>query len=139
MKRWFISVSAIVAVVTLGALAAAGTEEKDPAGKTLFLKYKCQNCHSVTAVGIERKAAADAEESGATASKKKVVDLSSTGLDVKADWLPKYLKKLDTTAEGKKHVTSFKGTDAELTTLTTWLMEQKAPKPKAEGGAKPAE
>ena len=138
MKRWVIALSGIVVVVALGALAAAGTEEKDPAGKTLFLKYKCQNCHSVTAVGIERKASADAEESGATASKKKIVDLSSTGLDVKADWLPKYLKKLDTTKEGKKHVSTFKGTDEELTTLSAWLMELKAPKAKDDGGAKTA-
>lgn len=137
MKRWVIAVSGMMVVVALGALAATGEEQKEPAGKTLFLTYKCNSCHSVTAAGIERKASAEAAEPAAgAASEKKIVDLSSTGLDAKAEWLPKYLKKLETTKDGKKHLKGWKGTDEELTTLSAWLMEQKAPK--AEGGAKDA-
>jgi mono/diheme cytochrome c family protein len=138
MKRWVIAVSGMVCVVALGALAANGAEEKVPAGKTLFLTYKCESCHSVTAAGIERKSAAEAEGPGAATAKKKTVDLSSTGLDVKAEWLPKYLQKLETTKEGKKHIKAWKGTPEELATLSAWLMEQKAPKEKAEGAAKEA-
>lgn len=138
MKRWFMAVSGIVAVVAMGALAANGAEEKVPAGKSLFLKYKCESCHSVKSAGIERKAAADAAEPAEAGAKKKTVDLSSTGLDTKADWLPKYLKKLETTQEGKKHIKAFKGTDEELATLSAWLLEQKAPKAKAEGADKDA-
>lgn len=130
MKRWVVALSGMVVVVALGALAANGAEEKVPAGKTLFLDAKCNSCHSVEAAGIERKASADADEADAKDAKepkKKTVDLSSTGLTTKAEWLPKYLKKLETTKEGKKHVKSWKGTDEDLATLCAWLMEQKAP------------
>ena len=122
-------------VLTAGAgLALAQDEKKAPDGKDLFLAAKCNSCHSVTAAGIEKKKPT-AEEAAAAAKEKpdpnakKPPDLSSVGLDKKADWISKFITKKET-LDGEKHKKLYKGTDEELKTLSTWLGEQKAPKKK---------
>src|SRR5215204_6355290 len=113
------------------ALAAHGDTPAGPDGKALFTATanKCNTCHSITAAGIEKKkaeaSAADAKEK----SDKKPPDLSSVGLERKADWMGKFLMKTET-IKGEKHPRKFRGTDAELKTLATWLEAQKAPKKK---------
>ena len=141
MKRWTVAVLGLVSALALGALVASAEEAKDPAGKTLFLTYKCNSCHTIKAIGVEKRVAVEKEgekaDEPATTSKKKVSDLSSLGIDAKADWITKYLKKLEPAKDGKKHLKAFKGTDEELTTLSTWLETMKAEKTeKAEGTPK---
>ena len=85
-------------------------------GKDLFLKYKCNRCHSIQAEGIE----ATSER-----MKKKTPDLSNVGNRVEsAEWIVKWIKR-EIERDGKKHRGKFKGTDEELNTIAQWLMTLK--------------
>lgn len=143
MKRIVITTLGLaVAVALWGSVRAEEAKDaKEPAGKKLFVENKCNSCHSIDAAGIEKKkaetaAAATGEKKEAAAAEKttttvpahKAPDLSSVGLDQTSEWMGKFLKKEVATKEGKKHMKLWKGTDADLTTLTAWLGEQKAEK-----------
>jgi cytochrome c1 len=129
-------VSLVVAFLAVGAgIALAQDEKKAADGKDLFLAAKCNTCHSVTAAGIEKKKptaeeAKTAEKEKPDPDEKKPPDLSSVGLDHKADWIAKFITKKET-LDGEKHKKLYKGTDEELKTLSTWLASQQAPKKKA--------
>jgi mono/diheme cytochrome c family protein len=112
----------------LAALAARG-DTPAPDGKALFTSNKCNTCHTLTAAGIEKKKAEASAEDAKEKSDKKAPDLSSVGLERKADWIGKFLMKTET-IKGDKHPRKFRGTDAELKTMATWLEAQKAPKKK---------
>ena len=146
MKRIVITTLGLaVAVALWGSVRAEEAKDaKEPAGKKLFVENKCNSCHSIDAAGIEKKKAesqaADAKAAPAGEKKEaaaektttvpthKAPDLSSVGVDQTSEWMGKFLKKEVTTKEGKKHMKLWKGTDADLTTLTAWLGEQKAEK-----------
>ena len=115
----------------IAALAAHGETPAAPDGKALFTgtANKCNTCHTITAAGIEKKKAEPSAEETKEKSEKKPPDLSSVGLERKADWIGKFLMKTET-IKGEKHPRKFRGTDAELKTLATWLESQKAPKKK---------
>jgi len=104
-------------------VAAAAAQDKPAAaakdGKTLFLDNKCNTCHTIQVQSIPKKKAepTDAKEEK---SEKKPPDLSAVGLERKAPWMSKYLMKTEA-IKGEKHGRKFRGTEAELTTLTTWL------------------
>jgi cytochrome c553 len=137
-------------------VAAVGDEAAAPAnkGKELFLSNKCNSCHTIAAQSIEKAAkasetakpaeakeapAAAPAEGATTTTTKKAPDLSAVGLDLKADFIVKYLQKLETIKE-KKHMKKFMGTDEELTQVAAWLAEQKdaAAAAKMNGAAKEA-
>jgi len=117
--------SVVVALLTVGAVLAFADDDRALTAKDIFLANKCNLCHGVSAVGIEKKKST----SGDAESAKKAPDLSSVGLDKKADWIAKFLLKKET-LDGEKHKKLFKGSDAELKTLSMWLESQKAPKKK---------
>jgi cbb3-type cytochrome oxidase cytochrome c subunit len=143
MNRWVVAVLCGVVAAAMGGVSWA-EEVKDPEGKTLFLKYKCNSCHSVDVAGIAKKVVVEEKEAAVTAtkavaegkdeagaapaSKKKPPDLSGAGIDVKADWIVKFLKKLETTKAGKKHMKAWKGTDKELEEVSGWLATMKTAK-----------
>ena len=106
---------------------AAWSDDSIPAGpngKDVFLKYRCNSCHTIKAQGVEKKAAA--EEAGEKSdSDKQPPDLSDVGKKVKADWIAKFLLKQEK-LDGELHRKKFRGTDAELKTVATWLEAQKA-------------
>jgi cytochrome c1 len=128
-------ISLVFAILAVGAGGALAQEEKKADGKDLFLAAKCNTCHSVTAAGIDKKKPTEAEAAEAAKTtkadkdEKKPPDLSSVGLDKKADWIAKFLTKKET-LDGEKHKKLYKGTDEELKTLSAWLELQKAPKKK---------
>jgi len=113
------------------ALSAHSETPAAPDGKALFTgtTNKCNTCHSLTGAGIEKKKAEATAEDAKEKSDKKPPDLSSVGLERKADWIGKFLMKTET-IKGDKHPRKFRGTEAELKTLATWLEAQKAPKKK---------
>jgi cytochrome c2 len=113
-------------VTALAGLAATASAASTPEGQTIFVKYKCQSCHSIATAGLEKKKAAaeDAEEATAATAdktKKEPPDLSAVGVSHKASWMTAFLMKKEKTKEGKLHTKKFKGTDAELKKLTAWL------------------
>lgn len=101
--------SAFIMLLFVSALLANTGD--DPKGKTVFESSKCNNCHSVEALKIEKT------------GKMKAPDLSNAGA-FKQDFLEKFLQKKEE-IEGKKHPAAFKGTDADLKELTKWLSSQK--------------
>jgi cbb3-type cytochrome oxidase cytochrome c subunit len=122
----------LVSVSIVAATAFAAEQASTPAardGKTIFLENKCNSCHSVQTLKIEKKQGAEEEKSVDKDDKVKPPDLSSVGLERKADWMAKFLLKKEM-IDGKKHRKLFKGSEADLKTLTTWLETQKAPKKK---------
>ena len=95
---------------------AAKTTAKVADAKPVFLKYKCNSCHTIESQGITKKAAAgEAAESG-----DKPPDLSGVGVDRNATWIVSFLQKKEK-LEGKLHMKKFRGTDAELQKLAGWL------------------
>lgn len=98
-------------------------------GKELFLKHKCNECHAISAAGIEVAAEDDAggedpfggEEEG---EDEEAPDLSSVGKEQTAAWIADYLKKKEK-LDGKKHRKRFKGPEAELKALSDYLAGMK--------------
>ena len=121
MKRWTVIAMSAVALLAWGHVSWAA---KAPDGKPVFLKYKCNMCHSIEAVQIAKKALPD---EGETATKMKPPDLSSVGLDKKADWIALFMQKKEK-LDGELHPKMFRGTSSELKTLTAWLETMTAPK-----------
>jgi cbb3-type cytochrome oxidase cytochrome c subunit len=107
--------------------AKADTKAKIPAGQKLFLDNGCNSCHTMKGQGIEKKKSATATEATAStpaAAPSKVPDLSAVGLERDQAWMTKFLLKTETLHD-KKHMKTWKGTEADLATLTAWLAEQK--------------
>jgi cytochrome c2 len=137
----------IVAVVALGLCATVPSARAAEASKgaKLFVKNRCTTCHSVKAVGIEKKAAETGDAaSDAAKAKRKPPDLSGIGLEHDAAWFSRWLQKKET-IEGKTHMKKFLGPAGDLKTVTEWLASLKmnedgTPKTAAEKPAdKPAE
>jgi mono/diheme cytochrome c family protein len=100
------------------AAAPAAPDAKPKDGKTLFADNHCTSCHSIAAVGIEKKKPAAGVEEEKT--DKKPPDLSDVGAKQKPAWMVKFLTK-QVKLDDELHPKKFRGTDADLTTLTTWL------------------
>lgn len=127
-----LATAAVALAVPLAATVAeeaakADTEAKIPAGQKLFLDNGCNSCHSMKGQGIEKKKSATATEAKAAtpaAAPSKTPDLSAVGLERDQAWMTKFLLKTETLHD-KKHMKTWKGTEANLATLTAWLAEQK--------------
>lgn len=76
------------------------------AAKTLFASNGCTACHGVSAQGIS---------GGDTGP-----DLSTVGKTRNAKWIQDFLMKREA-LNGKKHMKTFKGSEADAQTLATWL------------------
>jgi len=90
-------------------------------GPEVFQAEKCTKCHSVAGAKIEGK------------KKPFVRDLSAVGAKRDAAWMTKYIlgevgipSKKDPAKE-KTHKAKWKGSDADLGTLTAWLATMKTP------------
>jgi cbb3-type cytochrome oxidase cytochrome c subunit len=127
-----LATAAVALAVPLAATVAeeaakSGAEVKIPAGQKLFLDNSCNSCHTMKGQGIEKKKSATATEATAAtpaAAPSKVPDLSAVGLEHDQAWMTKFLMKTETLHD-KKHMKTWKGTEADLATLTAWLAEQK--------------
>lgn len=98
-----------IAVVAIAMLAGAATNRENmPDGKSIFVASSCNTCHSITAVSIAKTGQSTAP------------DLSGEGLKHNADWIKQWLNK-EVAMNGKKHMKKWKGSDADLNTLATWL------------------
>jgi mono/diheme cytochrome c family protein len=114
---------------------AAGAAEADPAGKKLFLKNKCAQCHTITALKILKDEDGGEEEELAEGEEKRdPPDLSGVGNEQKPEWMVKFLKKIEK-LEGRKHKKKFKGSDEDLQAISDWLGTLKFDVPKDKGAA----
>ena len=105
-------------------LMEIGIGAEESAGKELFLKYKCNLCHSVSALNIpveeeeEEVAVEEGEE------ELEAPDLSGVGNNYTAEWIELYLRKKEN-IEGRKHKKRFKGPKNDRLALMAWLASQK--------------
>ncbi|MCC7430486.1 c-type cytochrome [bacterium] len=99
-------------------------EKKLPEGQKIFLKYGCNECHTVLAASIgksDKKSTDDEEEAAEKENEAiKPPDLSNIGNEKKGEWVDLYLRKKEA-IEGRKHKKRFKGNKEEKTTLVEWL------------------
>ena len=105
-----------------------GADAKAIPGKAMFLKYKCNSCHTVNAASIGKTKAEATEDDGWGDEEEKELDppdLSGVGLKRKAEWLHLYMRKKAANEEGRKHKKRFKGTKAERGVLVNWLVTLK--------------
>ena len=80
-------------------------------GKALFVKAKCNTCHSIESQGIE---AARGED--------KAPDMSNAAtLIPSAEWAKKFVLR-EEAKEGKKHRKPYKGTERDLEQIIDWLL-----------------
>jgi len=107
----------IVLTLLLLAVLYSGAAVGQPAGKLdpkgTFLAQKCNMCHSVPTVGIER-----------TVKSEKVKGPDLVNIKVDAAVLAKFLRKQGE-IDGKKHGKAFTGSDEELGALIAWIQSQK--------------
>jgi mono/diheme cytochrome c family protein len=126
MRRWLVIVLALAVGGVSWSARTWAAEGKTPAGQAVFIKYRCRSCHTIEALGIEKKVA-EGEEEEPTPKKKKPPDLSGVGLKHNAAWMTGWLLKKET-IEGEHHMKKFRGTQKELATLTAWLETMKTKK-----------
>lgn len=136
LMPWLIVTSAILAstlpIAVLGEEATKETSEKpaEPAGMVLFVANGCSECHTVLAAGIgvpEEEAKAEEAEAAAEEPEEEIVppDLSSVGLEHKAEWFRAYLDKKEKLHD-QKHMLRFRGTEEQWTDLVGWLTTLRA-------------
>lgn len=113
MRLYSLYLLFIIAIIALYGAAFAQSGE-EPAGKSVFINAKCNNCHAVEAAGIEAKT-----------KKKAVPELSLVSTRHNADFLKKYVVKQEKINDAA-HPVAFKGTDAELQQLVDWFMSMKS-------------
>lgn len=135
-------IATMLAGFSLCATAAWADGAKVAKGQTIFLKYRCKSCHSIKALGIEKKAEeGDEDAAEAAKSKDKPPDLSGVGTEHNVAWFAKWLLKKET-KDGKTHKKKFRGTETELKTLTEWIgtlkMDETGKPKKAPAGKTPA-
>jgi len=111
MKDTFLYVLFISAIVALFAFAFSFSQTQDLDGKQIFIDSKCNNCHTVTSNEI-------------TSKKDDAVDLSNAGSSGDAQLIQTYLLK-EAKINDNEHKMKFKGSEAELNTLSDWLSSLK--------------
>ena len=108
-----ILLACVVPLLASGAAPAAAAEAgSGPPGMQAFVALKCNLCHSVESLAIERKSKSE---------KTKGPDLSTIGGAHDASWLRQWLRNEVANAEGRKHDKQFKGTPEQLEQVTGWL------------------
>lgn len=152
--RGTVAIGLAACILAVSVAAAAAEEATPVSkGKELFLASKCNSCHTIAAQSVEKAAkpteaakpaeapastdaakpagtapAADAKAAAppaeGTTTARKPPDLSAVGVDLNAEFIVKYLQKLETIKD-KKHMKKFAGTEEELQELAAWLGSQK--------------
>lgn len=98
-------------LLALLALTLAPPASGGPDGKAVFLAQKCNLCHSVDAAGIQRTSKSE---------KTKGPDLGGVTKRHDAEWIKRWLAKQEE-QNGKKHLTTLKGSAEEQAALIGWL------------------
>jgi len=111
MKDTFLYVLFISAIVALFAFAFSFSQDLDLDGKQIFVDTKCNKCHTISSNEI-------------TSKKDDAVDLSNAGSAGDIQLIKSYLLK-EAKINDKDHKVKFKGSDAELNTLSNWLSSLK--------------
>lgn len=109
MKKTIMLAGAAILVLAFVVCFASVSNADDPAGQKLFMEKKCNSCHSIDSLKIEKKMASS-----------KGGDMSNIGATRDAEWVTKWMNK-EVDLEGKKHPAAWTGKPEELKTLADWL------------------
>jgi cytochrome c551/c552 len=129
-----------IAALVAGGVITARAADENPA-VTIFKKNGCNECHSISAAGVQKEAKKKAEGEPAPAAtaatdkpaatattdtkkKKTPPDLSGVGLEHDAKWISAFINK-EETLDGEKHEKRFKGAEADRRTLAMFLASMK--------------
>lgn len=116
MKRHVFTPASLCFLVTLVAAASPALAAEED-GKAIFLRSKCNSCHTVTSLAIAQPVLeGDSPEDEAD----KPPDLSDVGSKHKPEWFAEWLQK-KVEMNGKTHRKRFGGKPEELKILTAWL------------------
>jgi hypothetical protein len=108
--NWKVTITSLLATVAVSIPSFAA----DPPGKTLFVKNKCNTCHSIESQGIAAERGED-----------KAPDMSNAGAAIpSAEWAKKYVLR-EEAKDGKKHRKPYKGTEKDLEQIIAWLVTLK--------------
>jgi len=107
--------ASVVAVAALTGLVAPGAQA-DGDGQKAFEASKCNNCHSIEKLKMERKIESE---------KMAGPDLSTVGDKHDAAWIVKFVSR-ETELDGKQHKSEYKGTKADLQAIADWLASMKS-------------
>ncbi|OGY99980.1 MAG: hypothetical protein A2945_00535 [Candidatus Liptonbacteria bacterium RIFCSPLOWO2_01_FULL_52_25] len=119
-----VSLAFILALLFPGIPGTARAENEKLDGKAVFLKYKCETCHSVSTAGIEGKLKAI-----------KAPDQVDVTVRHEQPWIHAWIRqdvghipcpKVDSSRDGEKHVVKFAGNKAEEDALIDWLDQQRS-------------
>ncbi len=121
MRMTRIAATLAALAIVMAATSVRSADVLTTAGKDIFIKNRCNSCHTIKAESITKKASEDGEEE---AGDRKAPDLSGIGKTKTAVWMAKYLMKLEKN-EGELHRKKFRGTEAELKAVTAWLETMK--------------
>src|SRR4029453_14917735 len=94
MNRTIATLASIVFVAAIAVFTLQPARGEEPAGLALFKKNGCNECHVISALGVEKEAKKkdDAAATAETKKKKKdPPDLSGVGLEHDAKWISAYL------------------------------------------------
>ena len=130
----FVAIATLIGLLALGGAVTFLMDSPvyaEPQGKDLFIKFKCNGCHTINSLGIKKIELKDEEkdneeEETPEDKNKKPKDLSDAGKKHDAAWISKWLMKKEKIKDKKtkkmvKHKKKFKGTEEELTALSAWL------------------
>lgn len=109
------ALSALTAVAAVLALAPSASADEE--GKAIFLKSKCNTCHTIESQEIAQLAP---EGEGEEEDGEKPKDLSDVGSRRDAKWIKGWLTK-QVEVDGKTHRKRFGGQPPELDALAAWL------------------
>jgi mono/diheme cytochrome c family protein len=125
LQSWLAYGLGIVACLFGSSMSASA---KTMNGREVFLKHRCNICHSVNSLDIK----AVLKEKGA---RDEAPDLSNAAdLIPNEEWVESFLEKKET-KDGKKHPMKFKGGDKQMTSLVDWLLSLKTGTAAEDGGS----
>lgn len=106
-------------------ISPVAAEEPAEDGKAIFLRSKCNTCHTVDSLSIAQLAPeGEWEDDEEDVDKPK--DLSDVGSTREPAWIKRWLTK-EVEVEGKTHRKRFGGTPAQLDVLAKWLSSLRQP------------
>jgi len=109
----------LASAIALGAFVGVGVPvvaRAQDAGQKAFEAAKCNNCHSIEKLKMERKIQSE---------KMAGPDLSKVGDKHDAAWIVKFALR-EVQLEGKQHKNEYKGTKEDLQTIADWLAAMKS-------------
>jgi len=111
MKHFVFSVIGILCLIIVFSSLIYSQDEPVKSGMKIFIKAKCNKCHSVKSQAIECSKMISF-----------ACDLSKVGDSLSTDFFKDYLMKR-VKLNNKKHLVAFKGKSTELDILCIWLQK----------------